>query len=75
MCYRHTNDYLAVKNMLPQGWTLKTLCKVKEMGHKIYSAGLTFDTSKLGKPIEIEHRLEVNYAKNFGGRDGICLLI
>ena len=54
---------------------MKTLCKVKEMGHKIYSAGLTFDMSKLGKPIEIEHRLEVNYAKNFGGRDGICLLI
>ena len=46
---------------------MKTLCKVKEMGHKIYSAGLTFDTSKLGKPIETEHRLEVNYAKNFGG--------
>ena len=35
------------------------------MGHKIYSSGLPFDTSKLGKPVETEHRLDVNYAKRW----------
>lgn len=35
------------------------------MGHKIYSTGLPFDMSKMGKSVETEHRLEVNYAKRW----------